>query len=312
MRIAYIIAILPATIEAKSASIKANGIVSSLGGASKDDVAWIDLMTVPEIAGVLPELSLLKDIYDATEFSFKLEQSRQITALMPTNDALTRSNIPQLLPCLPYESAVQLLQTLILDQVFQASEVDDGDYEAHTASGESVTLRIKRPGQAKGQSNGFSQADPSQSNGQGQLPITNIKHAINPTMEIIIDGTTQGVADNPFLDSANGVAYIIDTFPIPKSLQPQIHKALASCGTNPEKNSLRPADVPRHIDLTNRHHWFWGRIGGTPSDKFFSKNETEDPLGLKPPTTTTTLKQPQTTVGVIKRKNAPPLNGVLV
>lgn len=65
------------------------------------------------------------------------------------------------------------------------------------------------------------------------------------------------------LDNANGVSYIIDTLLIPEETREALETARALWRAD-EALQQHILASPDYIQETNLHHWYYGRLGGTP------------------------------------------------
>lgn len=84
------------------------------------------------------------------------------------------------------------------------------------------------------------------------------------------------------IDNANGVSYIIDGVLVPREIREAMETARAlwrvdrmddengideknrKDDQNPYSNHGGRSRIPDYIRETNLHHWFYGRVGGTP------------------------------------------------
>eukprot|EP01068_Selenidium_serpulae_P014275 Selendium_serpulae@DN6081_c0_g1_i3.p1 len=184
------------------------------GGGSGADVRYIDLMTAAEYAASRPELSKLSTLYHDTEMRFKLEQSRHITVLMPTNKALDRAARDGIdLEHAPYDVVLPIMQTLVIPEVVKLQELDAGTHEFKAMDG--TTLRFVKP-----------------------------ENANKP-------GTVNGATLGHEIDNANGVAYALSTLIYPETMD--VDAVRAGKGSSPHEDFDVPDHVEMTNEMHSRY-----------------------------------------------------------
>lgn len=186
---------------------------------SHSDVKYINLMTAFEVAEFKPELSRLAQFYEKTELKFKLEQSRHITVLMPTDKAFV--DFPINLEYLSYKNVQKIMSNLIIPEVVKVNELSPGKHRFTTLGGERITFDI-----------------PNKTN---KLSNTRI-------------GKARVLS---FVDNANGMSYEIDTILLPQDMNIKT-LAIEENRNRLNQHSILSSShnllVPTHVKETNRMH----------------------------------------------------------
>lgn len=174
--------LVPAGPAPRHGAASLSGRVESItGGGSSSDVRYIDLMTAAEYAASNSELSKLSKIYHDTEMRFKLEQSRHITVLMPTDKAIERAARQGIdVEFAPYDVVLPILQTLVIPEVVKLQQLDPGSHVYTAMDGTKLTFEKPK----------------------------------NPNKAATVNGATIGNE----VDNANGVAYVLNALIYPDSM----------------------------------------------------------------------------------------------
>lgn len=202
---------------------------------------------------------------------FKIEQSRDATVFMPSNEAFRHLDIRKvnrmslicdssICPQLTYPQMIQILNYHNLPEVYKFGEMKPGEYQFETVEGSHINVTIGDEGSTH-------------------------RFLLNNDVEIV----------GSMHETPMGVAYITNRFLIPAQMQDEVKDSLKAAKIEDKvQETLDNLEVPGHVEATNRDHDRYDRLPDLPNEK------ADDEQGVISQTRRTqATKIQQKTVGVL-------------